>query len=229
MKVAIMQPYFFPYIGYFQLINAVDTFVIYDDVNFIKQGWIAKNRILLGKEPFDFILQLEGVSSFKKINEIKIGNNRRKLLKTIEQTYKKSPYFTNVYPLLESIFNNEEINLSKFLTFSLIQICNYLEIETEFLISSSIVKNNKLKGEEKVIEVCTKINATDYINTEGGIKLYSKDNFLKSNLNLSFIKVKPLFYKQYDNEFIPWLSIIDVLMFNTVTDIKKMLNQYELL
>ena len=117
MKVAIMQPYFFPYIGYFQLINAVDTFVIYDDVNFIKQGWIAKNRILLGKEPFDFILQLEGVSSFKKINEIKIGNNRRKLLKTIEQTYKKSPYFTNVYPLLESIFNNEEINLSKFLIF----------------------------------------------------------------------------------------------------------------
>ncbi|MES2544084.1 MAG: WbqC family protein [Bacteroidota bacterium] len=228
MKIAIMQPYFFPYIGYFQLINSVDVFVVYDDVNFIKQGWIHKNRILSNKESYSISLQLTGVSSFKKINEISIGGNRHKALKTIEESYKKAPYFTEVYPIVATIFSEKENNLSGFLVFALKQIAGFLEINTKFMISSQIEKNNSLKGKDKVLEICSLLNADEYINAIGGQELYDKAEFSEKNIGLHFIQSKPIVYKQFANDFVPWLSIIDVLMFNSKETVRKMLNDYEL-
>jgi hypothetical protein len=229
MKVAIMQPYFFPYIGYFQLINAVDIFVIYDDVNFIKQGWISKNKILVNKYVTDLTLQLNGASSFKKINEIGIGNNRIKLLKTIEQSYKKAPYFSNVFPLINDILEYNEINLAIFLSNSIRKISEYLNINTCIVISSNIEKNNQLKGKDRVIEICKKTNASVYINAIGGMDLYEKDEFLQKKIILHFIKTNIVEYNQFIDNFIPGLSIIDIMMFNSPDEIKKMLNQYELI
>jgi hypothetical protein len=229
MKVAIMQPYFFPYIGYFQLINAVDVFVIYDDVNFIKQGWITRNRILLDKKSFNLILQVEGASSFKKINQINLGKNRNKMLKTVEQAYSKAPFFKMIFPIIREILLNEENNLSKFLLFSLQKIADYLEIETDFRTSSEIDKNDNLKGQEKVIEICRKTGASNYINAIGGEELYAKEVFNDNQMSLNFIKTHPIVYAQFDNDFEPWLSIIDVLMFNSIEEIKKLLNEYELI
>lgn len=229
MKIGIMQPYLFPYIGYFQLIKAVDIFVIYDDVNYIKQGWINRNRLLLNGNDFMFNIILKGASSFKKINEIDVDIHHCKLITTIEQAYGKAPYFTQVYPILIRILSNSETNLSKFLTNSLSIIIEYLNIHSIILVSSDIKKDSSLKGDDKVIDICKQLKASNYINAIGGQELYSKEKFASNGLILNFIKSKPIAYTQFKNQFVPWLSIIDLMMFNSAEKINLMLDSYELL
>ena len=232
MKIAIMQPYFLPYIGYFQLIKSVDIFVIYDDVNYIKRGWINRNNILVNNQSFLFSIPLISASQNSKINEIKISedvNWKSKLLKTIELSYKKAPYFIDVYPLLCKIITHEETNLSRLIIFSLKEICNYLSIGTLFMTSSDIDKNNYLNGQFKIIEVCKKLNAEGYINPIGGIDLYNVNDFTINNLALNFIKPNLINYSQLQEDFVPWLSIIDVMMFNSKNELKNLLNQYQLI
>ena len=209
-----MQPYLFSYIGYWQLINAVDTFVIFDDVNFIKKGYINRNSILVGGKSQQITLELIGASQNKLINEIKVGNNSQKLLKTIEMSYKKAPYFDNVFSIIEDILNQEESNLAKFIGYSLQKISNYLEIDTKFIYSSSIEEDNSLKAQNKILDICKKLDATDYINAIGGKELYDKDKFEKQNIKLNFLEPEIQKYMQLESEFISYLSIIDIIMFN---------------
>lgn len=227
MKLAIMQPYFMPYIGYFQLINAVDKFVIYDDVQFIKGGWINRNYLLLNDEKFMFNLILNGASANKLINEITVQVNQNKLIKTIYYSYNKAPYFKTVISLIENILNYEDKNLAKFIGNSIINICDYLKIHTAILYSSMLSKNNELKAQDKVISICKLLNADTYINAIGGQELYDKETFNRDNIQLKFIKSNLSSYKQFKNEFVPWLSIIDVMMFNSVDEINEMLDNYE--
>lgn len=229
MTLAIMQPYLFPYIGYWQLINAVDTFVIFDDVNFIKKGYINRNSILVGGKSQQITLELIGASQNKHINEIEVGNNSQKLLKTIEMNYKKAPYFSNVFPIIENILNNKEKNLAKFIGYSLEQISNYLNIDTQFIYSSNIEKDNSLKAQEKILDICKKLDTTNYINAIGGQELYDKAKFQEQNIELNFLDTKLIEYKQFKNEFVSYLSIIDVLMFNTKDEIKNMIVNYNLI
>ena len=229
MTLAIMQPYLFSYIGYWQLINAVDTFVIFDDVNFIKKGYINRNSILVGGKSQQITLELIGASQNKLINEIKVGNNSQKLLKTIEMSYKKAPYFDNVFSIIEDILNQEESNLAKFIGYSLQKISNYLEIDTKFIYSSSIEKDNELKAQDKVLDICKKLGTINYINAIGGKELYDKDKFEKQNIKLNFLVPEIQKYMQLESEFISYLSIIDIIMFNNKDNISKMLMQYKLL
>lgn len=229
MTLAIMQPYFFSYIGYWQLINAADTFVIYDDVSFIKQGYINRNAILLKENKQQFTLELSKASSFKLINQIELGNNKNKLLTTIKQNYSKAPYFNTVIVIIEDILTNNEKNLAKFIGYSLKKISDYLEIRTTFIYSSDIKKDNTLKAQNKIIDICKKLNAEKYINSIGGQGLYSREVFKANNIELNFLKTEIIEYKQFINSFIPYLSIIDILMFNKKEDIKIMLDSYELL
>jgi len=224
-----MQPYFFPYIGYWQLINAVDIFVIYDDVNFIKRGYISRNNILQNQKAQLFTLELIGASQNKKINEISVGNNSKKLLKTIKQNYSKAPFFNDVFQVLDEILNNEEKELSKFLGFSLVKIAKYLNIDTKFLYSSDIKNDKTFKAQDRLIEMSKILNATGYINSIGGIELYDKEVFSQNDINLSFLKTHEISYKQFNNEFVPNLSIVDILMFNSKDNIKNMLNQFQLI
>ena len=223
-----MQPYFFPYIGYWQLISAVDTFVIYDDVNYIKQGWINRNNIIGSNFNQLISLQVIGASSFKLINEIEVGNNSQKILKTIEQTYKKAPYFESVFPLLQVIMQCEEKNLAKFLNFLIKEVCAYIEIKTTISTSSELVKNNKLKGQDKILDLCKVLKAKQYINVIGGRELYQKEMFSRENIELSFMKSKLLEYSQFREPFSANLSIIDVLMFNNKEKVRQYLTGYEL-
>ncbi len=223
-----MQPYFFPYIGYWQLINAVDTFVIFDDVNYIKKGYINKNSILISNEPKNIVLELLKVSQNKLINEIEVGNNTNKILKTIQRTYSKAPYYNDVYPILEKILMQKEKNLAKFIGNSIQIISFYLNINTHYIYSSSIEKNESLKSQEKIIDISNKMDAKIYINAIGGMKLYEKEKFTDNNIKLKFIKSGLSSYSQFENKFIPNLSIIDIMMFNDVNEIKKMLDNYEL-
>lgn len=224
-----MQPYLFPYIGYWQLLNIVDEFVIYDDVNYIKQGYINRNSILANNKSQQITLELLGASSNKLINEIEIGNNRKKLLKTIQQNYMKAPFYKDVINLIDEIINNEEKNLAKFIGHSIFKIAEYLEIDTKILYSSEIRKNSTLKAQDKVLDICKTLNANKYINAIGGRELYSKEVFHQNGIELNFIKTNINKYKQFDIEFVAYLSIIDIMMFNKKIDITEHLYSFELI
>lgn len=229
-KIAIMQPYFFPYIGYWQLINAVDIFVLYDDVNFIKKGWINRNNILLNKSKHLITIPLLNVSQNKHINECIISDDDKiinNIIKTINLAYRKAPYYNLVFPTLEKIIKTKG-SISDLVLKSVLWIKEYLNIDTEIILSSSIDKNNELKGQDKIIEIVKKLNGNHYINAIGGQELYDKEIFNNNEIKLNFIKMKEIKYKQFNNEFVPNLSFIDVLMFNSPEEIKNMLGMYEL-
>lgn len=231
MKIAIMQPYVLPYIGYFQLINAVDKFVIYDDVNFIKKGWINRNNFLSNGKIHRFTIPLVNASQNRLIKDTYISKNNEweaDLLDTISNSYRKAPYFDVVFSVIKQILTHYEDNISNYNYNAMVLISKYLEIKTKFLFSSELNKDNLLKGSTKILDICKVLNATDYINPIGGLDLYSKENFLKEKIELKFLKSNVIAYKQFGDEFVPWLSIIDILMFNSKTEVKKLLNEYTL-
>jgi hypothetical protein len=228
MILGIMQPYFLPYIGYFQLIKAVDKYVIYDDVNFIKGGWINRNRILLNGSAFMINVPMQGASPFKMINEISIGKNKEKLLTTIEHAYRKAPCFNDVFHLISDIIKFDSDNLAVFISNSIVRISEFLQLDTEFVLSSEILKPSELKAQDKVISICKIMGATEYYNAIGGQDLYNKEVFAVNHIELSFLKPISIQYPQFKNDFMPWLSILDVLMFNTVEQVNRMLDNYEL-
>lgn len=233
MKVGIMQPYFMPYIGYWQLINAVDKFVLLDDVNYIMRGYINRNSILLNGQVYRFTIPIEKASQNKLINEIQINftkNKKSDFLKTVCVAYKKAPYYEIVMPLIEDIVNNEETDLTKFIWYSIDKITGYLQINTKIFVSSKIDKNQMLKAEARIIEICKKLSGDIYINPCGGRKLYFNSDFEQYGIKLFFLDTKSenIFYNQNQNVFIKNLSIIDLLMFNNIQTIRKFLGEYEL-
>lgn len=232
-KLAVMQPYVFPYIGYFQLIRAVDVFVFYDDVNYIKNGWINRNRILLNGSDHYLTIPCIKASPNRLINEIEVNRSHpqyNKLLKTIELAYKKAPYFDQVYPIIKEIFLADHKYIHLFAQHSIFRIAKYLGLETEFKASSQVFFETKgMDRADRLIAICHSEGADQYINAAGGTKLYDKRDFAKKNIDLSFIKSFPLEYKQFSNDFVPALSIIDVLMFNHVEELNNLLMQYELI
>lgn len=232
MKTAVMQPYFLPYIGYFQLLSTVSSFVVFDDANFIKKGWINRNRVLLNEKPHYITLPLSGASQNRLINEIELvldPKNIQKKLDMIYHAYGKAPYFEQIFQMIEDIFCYKETNLSIFVIYSLKKIAEYLAIDTQFLISSKFKKDNHLKGQEKILEICRKVGATHYINPIGGMELYRTEAFRKNGIRLSFLKTDSIEYRQFRKDFVPNLSIIDTLMFISKNECKKLLNKYSFL
>jgi hypothetical protein len=231
-RLALMQPYIFPYIGYFQLINAVDKFVIYDDVTFIKQGWINRNSILLNGERHLFTVPLINVSSNIRICDTLIYDQktwRAKFLKTIDQAYKKAPHFPSVYELVSEIVTTSSANMAALAFRSVKLILEYIGINTELKESSIDYGNRNLSAQERVIDICKREGANTYINSIGGMEIYSKNKFRDHGIDLHFIKTLDVTYRQYNGHFTPQLSIIDVLMFNNREEIAALLGQYELI
>lgn len=232
MRLAIMQPYFLPYIGYLQLMYAVDKFVLYDDVNYINKGWVNRNRLLVNGTEYLFTIPLKEASQNKLINEIYLSNDpkwRGKLLKTIEQAYKKAPFYSTVCSVVEKIINFEDDKLSNWIAASFGELAAYLDIQTKIVPSSSIYQNTHLKAQERILAICQQEGADHYINPIGGTELYDKTVFEKSDIQLNFIKSKAIVYPQFKNEFVPWLSIVDLMMFNDKATIQGFLGDYELL
>jgi hypothetical protein len=230
MRLAIMQPYFLPYIGYFQLIAAVDLFIVYDNIKYTKKGWINRNRMLLNGTDKLFSLPLKKDSDFLDIVEREISQdfNPDKFLNQFKGAYTRAPYFVEVYPLLEQILRYNDWNLFRFIYHSIIRTCEYLGIDTKIIVSSDITIDHKLKSPDKIIAFCRAVGADTYINPVGGTKLYSKDIFGNNNIKLNFIQSSPFEYVQFDNDFVPWLSIIDVMMFNPCDTIRECIfNNYE--
>ncbi len=232
-RLAIMQPYIFPYIGYFHLIEASDLIVFYDDVNYIKQGWINRNRILMNDKDYLFTVPLKGSSSNKLINEIPpIINTKWKnsFYKQLTSSYRKAPFFSENIDRIMSVFDVEYKNISDLSIKSIVFTYNYLGINLKYKKSSICSPETKgMEKSDRLIEIAKKLKFINYLNQSGGNKLYSKDYFNSKGINLDFLYSKNIEYEQFGKYFVPCLSIIDVLMFNSKDKILQLFSCYEVL
>jgi hypothetical protein len=216
MKLGIMQPYFMPYIGYYQLIAAVDEFVIYDNIKYTKKGWINRNRFLQnGKDTlFSLPLRQDSDSLDVRERELAASFDRQRLLNQLKGAYQRAPHFEKIFPLIERIVRFPEPNLFLFLYNSIVQTCTYLGITTKLVVSSEVDIDHQLQAQSKVLALCQALGATTYVNAIGGLELYSKQSFLEHGIELKFLQSKPFDYQQFGGQFVPWLSIMDMMMFN---------------
>jgi len=234
LKIAVMQPYLFPYIGYFQLIAEVDCFVQYDDVNFRKKSWINRNRILLNQSPHRFALPLSKATQNKYINELDITKTpdpRPKLLDTLKHAYAKTSEFEQVFPMLSDIVMYPATNLADYLDNSIRQICGFIGISSQILKSSEIkLSNPKNKGQDRLIDLVLNLDGRVYVNAPGAREagLYSHEGFHEHSIELRYLKPGEIVYDQGQEHFEPNLSIIDVLMFNNIEETRSHLQNYVL-
>ena len=230
-SVGIMQPYFLPYIGYWQLINHVDEFILYDNIKYTKKGWINRNRYLSNHSDAMFSLPLKAASDFLPVTHREIAGDFDvdKLLRQFTEAYRKAPFFKDHFPIIEAIMKFPERNLFTFIHNSIRQICVFLDIQTPVTVASCLKVNHaSLRAEEKVVALCHAVNATDYINPIGGVELYDKKYFEESKLNLRFLKARNIPYTQLGAEYVPYLSILDIMMFNDVKTIQSYLKEFDL-
>lgn len=233
MKFAVMQPYFMPYIGYFQLIDAVDKFIVYDNIEFTKKGWMNRNRILVNGEPQYFTVNLEKGSDYAMVNERKISpvftQERRKVLGKIDANYGKAPFYEETLPLVKDCFEYSEKNLFDFIFHSIVKIKEHLRIETELIVSSQLPIDHTLKNKYKLWALSNYLGIQDYINPVGGMELYEKEEFAEHGMNLMFHQANLSPYAQVSNQdFSPALSIVDMLMCLGVEEVSRELKKFNI-
>lgn len=222
-----MQPYFFPYIGYFQLINLAGVFVILDDVNFIKRGWINRNRILINGGESPITVPLAKPSQNRRINQTRIADDplwKEHMLRSVSHAYARAPHYDNVFSLVESSLRSNAEYISELALSSILAVVDYLGLKTRIVRSSTVYGNGDLRGEARIIDICLKEHTTGYLNLPGGRDLYRADNFRSKGLSLGFLEPGDVSYRQLGKPFVPWLSIIDVLMFNSRKEVLKLLS-----
>lgn len=231
MKLAIMQPYLFPYAGYFQLIAGVDRFVFYDDVNFIKGGWINRNRLHISGKSAWFTLPLLSASPHRRINQIHVVDNlhwKRKLLASISDSYRKAPYFEPAYAMLSEVIYSGETSLSALARQSVVAVARYIGMDTEFVVSTGRYGNEVLTGVDRVMDICRREQAGAYHNLPGGVDLYSVERFAEAGISLHFVQPAMGPYRQFNRPFQPGLSALDVLMFNDRASARRLLGSVHL-
>ena len=227
-----MQPYFLPYIGYFQLIAAVDQFIVYDNIKCTKKGWINRNRFLRNGKDTMFSLSLEKDSDSLDVCErvLAADLDREKLLNQLMGAYRRAPHFEQTFPLIEQVLQYPEPNLFLFLYHGIVKVCTHLGVTTKIIVSSEVNIDHHLQAQDKVLAMCEALGATTYVNAIGGMELYSKETFQGKGIELKFIQSKPFEYMQFGDVFVPWLSIVDVLMFNSLDAIRTCIStNYELI
>lgn len=254
MILAGMQPYFMPYLGYWQLINAVDKIIIYGYLNFIKGGWVNRNRIIQKNGEINYItVPLRKQSPSLLISEVQIDNSvnwSERMLKTIMINYKKAPYFDQIYPLIEKVLSKRYDTLMSINAESICGIAEFLEIDTiidcdnerfveleeklaridtDYSLFPYLEKTRPEKMVARMLEQCRMENSQHLINALGGMELYDKKEFEQYGIKLEFIKMNDISYPQFNHDFVPNLSIIDVMMHNGKEGTKKLLNEYTLL
>jgi hypothetical protein len=234
MTLAIIQPYLFPYIGYFQLIHAADKMLWFDDVNYIKRGWVNRNRILVNGKEFLFTVPIDNASSLRLMKDTAIDQTRydlwkKKYFETLRLAYSKAPFYKQCIDMITGVFNESPASICELSISSLVRTSEYLELNVLNDRTSRLYQDVQLKGQDRILQICKDEKATHYVNPIGGTELYSKSVFSENGINLSFIKTKEITYPQFNqHEHVPFLSIIDVMMFNSVEKIKNFLVSYEL-
>lgn len=223
-RVAIMQPYFFPYIGYYQLVHAVDTFVFYDDVHFINRGWINRNRILINGQPTYITVSLQGASQNKLIRDIPLVDNREKILRSIEMAYRKAPYFKEAMVPITDVLTGPAASIGELARRSVTVVMDHLGVQREYLVSGdAFAHTSGLPRADRLIAITKECGSSHYINALGGRELYEKEYFLGQGIRLEFLEPALQHYEQFKEPFVPGLSIVDVLMFNAPERVQAML------
>jgi hypothetical protein len=251
-SVAIMQPYTFPYLGYFQMIDAADHFVLYDDLQFSRSGWVHRNRLLrVNGRPFYFTLPARPTSHTAHIRDVELAPMpwRQYLLKSVEANYHRCPYFTSIWPMFEQVVGLETSSLAEFAKHSVVEVARYLGIETPIDpdppfgdIEARLVAHSddlerafpeiRLSAPSRklvrVIALVNAVNADTLINLSGGAALYPRDEFKRNGLRVRFINMDDFEYEQRSTRFWPRLSILDVLMNCGLDTTRSMLDRYQL-
>lgn len=226
---AVMQPYFLPYIGYWQLIYSVDCFVIHDDIKYTKRGWINRNRYLLNGQPQLFSIPLRKDSDYSLVRDRYLSEGASaelfKIKRKLESAYRGAPAFEQGCALLEQVLTCNEKNLFDFLMHSIQSVSDFLGLQTRVVVSSSLGVSRELEGQNRVIAICKAVGCSEYLNPIGGLELYEPDAFRSSGIQLFFQRVQPIEYRQFDNLFVPNLSILDAIMFLGVEGVRKLLPQ----
>lgn len=228
MKVAIMQPYLFPYLGYYQLVSCADMFVLYDDVSFIKQGYINRNSILMNGRPTRMTIPVPGASSNKRIMELTFASDVSKVLKTVKQAYAKAPFYDDVFPLVERVLTNSDRDITTTCKQGILEVFDYLGISKRVVRSSALEFDRNLPAADRLMAICDRLGSSEYVNSIGGQKLYSKEYFGERGKSLSFLEMHDISYTQGVSEFVPYLSMIDVLMWCDKPTVRGLLQQYTL-
>ena len=230
MTLGIMQPYLLPYIGYWQLLAAVDRFVVYDNIKYTTQGWINRNRFLRKGTDAFFTLPLKKASDSLDIRDRTVADDfdPHDILNPLREAYRKAPFFEEAFPVIEAIVTAAPRNLFQYLLGSIVQIASYLDIQTPITVSSTVPIDHELKGDQKVLAICRALGATRYVNSLGGRELYSAGAFATQGIQLQFLQPRAVVYRQFDDPFVPSLSIVDVMMFNPRDAVKTMLREYDL-
>ncbi|MEF3083825.1 WbqC family protein [Luteimonas sp. SMYT11W] len=228
MKLAIMQPYLFPYAGYFQLVASVDRFVFYDDVNYIKGGWINRNRLYMSGGVRWFTVHLQAASAHRKINQLHVAPDhfwRRKLLASVSDAYRKAPYFEQAYAMLADVIHSSDTSLSALARSSVIAVARYIGLQTEFVVSTERYGNEYLTGADRVLDICLREGAEEYHNLPGGTGLYAAEKFATSGVTLRFVQPALRPYSQFNRPFQPGLSALDLLMFNDRLSARRLMGK----
>ncbi|RPH42566.1 MAG: hypothetical protein EHM87_16435 [Burkholderiales bacterium] len=232
MRVAIMQPYLLPYIGYYQLAAAVDLFVVYDDVKYTKKGWINRNRMLLNGRDATFSLPLRQGGDQLDVRERTIdpGFEPRSLLERFRGAYGRAPHFAETFAVLERALGSPSRGLFDYLLHSLASVFPHLGIAAPLRVSSTLGVDRALRGQDRVLATCEAVGATHYVNAIGGTALYERDAFRARGIELAFLQARAFEYPQTGAAFVPWLSIVDVLMFNPPERVReRVAHGYDLL
>jgi hypothetical protein len=229
--VAIMQPYFFPYIGYYQLIAQSDVFVLLDDVQYMKGGWINRNRILVNGAPHWLTFPVEHAPIQLSIDQRAYqasDANRGKVLNALANAYRKAPQAAATLEAAAEIMAYEDANVAGFNRNLLTRVARMLGIETPILAASELDRTPGLTGQERVLDLCRRLGADTYVNAPGGAGLYDGDAFAAVGIALRFLKSVAEPYPQFGQPFVPFLSILDVMMFNPPEAAALLLDNYEL-
>lgn len=232
MRLAIMQPYFLPYIGYFQLMSAVDKLVLLDDVTFINGGWINRNRIAVKGAPYWVTLPLAQASQNRRINEIEIVDDpswRRKTARTVEMSYGSAPFAHDILPLFSDMLKDARGFLSPFLFRQLRRVADYIGIDTAIEDTATIYPKEGRSGQERILDICAREGATGYVNLPGGRNLYDPGLFTSAGIELLFLEPNlPALTLQHSGDDGPSLSILDLLMLNSVATIREATGMFRL-
>jgi hypothetical protein len=232
MRIAVMQPYLFPYLGYFQLLHSVDTFVLLDDVAFIPKGWINRNQLLVGQKAHLFTIPLAGGSQNRLIKDIVLQPDdraQRKLLTTIRQEYQAAPEFKWVFPLVEQVLLSSEKEITLLVLSSLLQVNAYVKLPVPIVRSSELTKDAQATGQARIIAICQSLGAHEYVNMVGGAALYAAAEFARHEIKLRFLQPTLTPYPQKKGPFVPGMSVIDLLMYNEVAKVRELFQQAVLL
>ena len=231
MKLGIMQPYFFPYLGHFDLINLVDEWIVFDTPQYMRHHWVNRNRVLHPNAGWQYItVPLRKHPQDTPINQVQIAMEndwRNRILRQLEHYRREAPYYKQVAGFLEECFSEASPNLSETNILTLRKTCQRLGISTPFHVFSQmdLALTEDVEGPgDWALNISRVVGASEYVNPPGGAALFNESKFTADNIKLTIQAFMNMIYPCGPYQFEPGLSVLDVMMWNSPEQIKQYLD-----